>query len=538
MGQLDALMALPLDLRAEVLRDLSLDERTVLGEEMARREANPYLAYSERPAAFITAALDETVWSKQREIIQSVRDNRRTAVPACHAPGKSHLAARIVAWWVCAHPPGTARVLTTASTYRQVRGVLWPHIHRLHARHDLPGTLNLVEWKFGVERVAEGFSPGDNDETAVQGIHAPHLLVVVDEAGGIGPVLGRALESLMTGGHTRLLLLGNPPVDNEQSWFEKACDSPLYHTIPIAASDTPNFTGEDAGICKACPEGTEPHGVSTHLVDHEWVDEVTREFGPDSAFVEARVHARFPKGSLNKAIPLGWIEDAVANEEPDAGNRIRLGVDVAADGGDEFVIGKADGFRLSVVHHSAGASNASAVDVAGVVWEHMEAAWALHVERGITDRVRVKVDAIGVGWGVVSILKAWVEERKREREFLVIAVNVSETANDPEKFLNQRAEMWWNMRTLLQPRGDTGTQAISLADLETRAVAQLNGPTYKATSTGKIQIEAKATMKKRGLNSPDQAEALLLAVFEPPGTPPIAEVMPVVALQTNPWGAV
>jgi hypothetical protein len=48
-------------------------------------------------------------------------------------------------------------------------------------------------------------------------------------------------------------------------------------------------------------------------------------------------------------------------------------------------------------------------------------------------------------------------------------------------------------------------------------MSQLAGPTFKSDSAGRIQIEGKAEMKRRGVSSPDQAEAVLLALYDPPG---------------------
>jgi hypothetical protein len=384
-------------------------------------------------------------------------------------------------------------------------------------RHELPGEVLTVEWKIGREIVADGFSPADHDETAVQGVHSPHLLVVVDEAGGLGPVLGQALEALMTGGHTRLLVLGNPPTDQEGTWFERVCESPLYNVIPIGAFDTPNFTGEDAGLCRACPAEVASHSVAEHLVDRTWVEDVIAEFGAESAFVEARVHARFPKGVGDKTIPLSWCEQAAENTDHGGRGPVRIGVDVAADGGDEFVIAWADGAVVSVKHRSSGEANANAVDVAGVVLRSVREAEALHGSRGLGERVRVKIDANGVGWGVASMLQSWAAEGKHSAE--VVAVNVSERASDPHRFAGQRAEMWWNGRQLLQPQpGDDGVtrQEIRL-DVDRVTLAQLAGPNYKSDSSGRIAIERKADMKRRGVVSPDRAEAILLALYEPPG---------------------
>src|SRR5688500_14811371 len=65
------------------------------------------------------------LWSKQQEIVESVRDNRRTAVHACHSVGKSFVAAVTACWWIDSHPPGEAFILSSAPTAALVRAVLW-----------------------------------------------------------------------------------------------------------------------------------------------------------------------------------------------------------------------------------------------------------------------------------------------------------------------------------------------------------------------------------------------------------------------------
>jgi hypothetical protein len=528
------LLSLPREDRLKIYPSLNAEERYALKNLLDNEISNPWLRFENDPVGFVTQGLKENVWSKQQEILESVRDNKRTAVPACHAPGKSHIAARIVAWWISVHPVGTAQVVSTATTFRQVRNILWQGIRKVHERHNLAGEVFTVEWKIDNNIVGYGFGGGQNDESAVQGIHAPHLLVIVDEAGGINETLGRSLEALMTGGHTRLLLLGNPPTDQEGSFFERACNSDLYNVIPISAYNTPNFTGEDAGICSSCPPSVSEHPVTDHLVDKTWVDDVISEFGDDSAFVEARVHARFPTSSTNKVIPLSWAEMSTDNEDFMSGETIQLGVDIASDGGDEFAIAWNDGGKLSVRHNSSGAANANAVDVAGVILQQILAAERVHRERGVTEKVRVKIDVIGVGWGVRSVLDRWKDEKRHSSE--IIPVSVGERAGDAGKFGNQRAEMWWNCRTLLQPqRTEEGvTQEIRL-NLDRKTLAQLSTPTYKSDSSGRIVIEKKSEMKRRGMNSPDRAEAVLLALYTPPRYRNSTPIAPISLTQPSGW---
>jgi len=534
---IDALLALPARQRAEVISKLKPAEVRSLSVLADQRMQNPWARYEDDPVGFVEVGLGEQLWSKQRQILESIRDNKRTAVPACHSNGKSHLAARAIAWWISVHPVGTAMAVTTATTFRQVRAILWSHVRRVHARHHLAGHTTQIEWRIDNDLVAYGFSPRDTDETAVQGIHAPHLLVVVDEAGGIGSVLGNAMESIMTGGHTRMLAIGNPPTDIEDSWFERACHNAngLWTVVPISAYDTPNFTNESTDMCTACPPEVPAHNIKTHLVDALWVNEVVAEFGETSAFVEARVHARFPRSAPNKVLPLAWVEASLENSQHAEGADIRLGVDIASDGGDEFVIARADGFHVTLRHKSSGAANQNAVDVAGVVLQHILEAERDRLERRINAPVRVKLDTIGLGWGVVSILQRWRDEQRHDS--VVIPVNVSERAGEPAKFANQRAEMWWNARTFFQPRITAGAepQHDIKAEIDRRTIAQLTGPTYKSDSAGRIKIESKIEMKRRGTSSPDRAEAILLALYEPPNSGIVPVVAPISISQPNPW---
>ena len=85
----------------------------------------PVTPYRTDPTGWALDTLDAHLWSKQREIAESVRDRRYTAVPSCHAAGKSQLAAWICAWWIAVHPMGEAFVVSTAPTDRQVKNVLW-----------------------------------------------------------------------------------------------------------------------------------------------------------------------------------------------------------------------------------------------------------------------------------------------------------------------------------------------------------------------------------------------------------------------------
>jgi len=88
--------------------------------------------------------------------------------------------------------------------------------------------------------------------------------------------------------------------------------------------------------------------------------------------------------------------------------------------------------------------------------------------------------------------------------FTVRDVNVGKAAKDPEKYANRKAELDWGLRQRIQD-GD-------LADLtDERTIAQLAAIRYRHNARGQIVIESKEELRKRGVKSPDRAEAVMLA---------------------------
>ena len=353
--------------------------------------------------------------------------------------------------------------------------------------------------------------------------NSPHMLILVDEAGGIPHLFGASLESITTGENTKMALIGNPPTDEEGSWFQKQCESGLYNVISIPATATPNFTGEKTGQCRTCSPETPAHSINTHLVDKRWVRDAIRTFGKDSNFVRARVYAQFPTSSSSKVLPTDWLERACLNEAPLIGHNLEIGVDVAADGGDEFVIAVRNGWTARVVHRSSGADNNNTILLGQTVLKWIKACEKKHAMANNHTPIRVKIDEIGVGRGLTDWLK--LEFAKKTHRAEIIGVNVAESAIDSQRFKNKRAEMWWTMRDLIQPDSNGAQKAklmlykgeredgTKIIDYE--MLAQFSAPTYKSAGDGTILIESKVDMKKRLGRSPDAAEAVLLAFYNP-----------------------
>ncbi|MFD9248296.1 hypothetical protein [Streptomyces bottropensis] len=549
-NEADMLLRAPVPVRRAALKTLDTNDLGHILTEVERETGSLYGLWADTPSGFIEDVLGESIWSKQQQIVDAVPKYKRTFVPAGFGVGKTFIAGRLVAWAAATNPVGTMLVVTTATRFRQVRNQLWPHIRKIVSRAGLPGFCDEVQWKIPDQwnndvRVAYGFTAQAHDEASMQGIHGnPKLLIVVDEAGGIARTIGNGTNNLLTG-DARLLAIGNPATDDPRSWFEVMCEEgddpeePTTITIPIATLDSPAITGERVPYCLDCPPSVAPHSLAIHLPDQDWVDRTIREYGEDHPYVIAKVYARFPKGGGGKVIPVTWVEDAKQNEDPTGpgwvrlcdlglpgetakhtvkrGSWVRLGIDVAADGGDEFTIYRIVGDAIEHRHHSSGAANDNQVRVAKKILEEIHAAEALAKALGSTAKVHVKVDKNGLGHGAVGMLEVWGENGKHNSEIIGVMVSESPERDDPGAVMRpfrKRDEMWLATRALLQPDPSTGSGRLRLR-VDREAAIQLTTPNLGNNAGGYAVVESKKQMKARGMKSPDRAEGILLAVYEP-----------------------
>ncbi|HEY7415442.1 MAG TPA: hypothetical protein VH593_09635, partial [Ktedonobacteraceae bacterium] len=168
-------------------------------------------AVADDPVGWASLTLPHiSFWSKQVEIMEAVDTYARVAVRACHDSSKSFTAAVVAARWLDQHPVGSARVITTAPTGMQVKGILWVEINQLHERAQLPGRVNQTEWWIGSYLAGVGRKPADYRPEAFSGLHARYPLIIVDEASGVPRAIMDAIETLATNVNAKILMIGNP----------------------------------------------------------------------------------------------------------------------------------------------------------------------------------------------------------------------------------------------------------------------------------------------------------------------------------------
>ena len=446
------------------------------------------------PALFAKDVLDVRLWWKQKEVLEALAVNRRVAVKSGNGLGKGFCASVAVLWFLHSHDP--AIVLSTAPTFRQVRHVLWRQIRRLHrpVADVLGGKMLDTRWELADDRYAMGLSAESADQ--FQGFHSDNMLIVVDEAEGVSDEIYEGIEAVMTSSEPRLLLIGNPTTVSgafRRAFYE---ERNLYHPITISALESPNVDVRKDQNQKPWP------GLTTA----EWVKEREETWGKDNPIYRARVLGEFPDQGEDTLFNLTQIEqttqrvlsdstgpgsyagaDANAGSSNPANAEVVLAVDVARFGSDRSVILRRRGNRVEEIR------TFQKLDTMALT------GWVIAAIKEFSPS-RVVVDEIGVGAGVVDRLK--------EEGHPVRGVNVARRAREDNTFANLRSEGFWRLRDLF------ATGGISIP-ADNQLIGELAALRYSYDSRGRILMESKEAMRRRGLPSPDKADALMLAFLEP-----------------------
>lgn len=436
------------------------------------------------PASFAAVFLRQDLWPLQQEILRSIATEPLVAVKACHASGKTFLAAEAALWWLARHPED-GQVITTAPTWNQVEKLLWAEVHVALGKSRWPyPRADQTAIKIGPKNFAMGLSTDEGDR--FQGFHGS-VLIIIDEGPGVRQAIFDAIEGIRAGGKVHVLMLGNPTVAAGR--FFDAFKSPMWKKFTIDAFDTPNLKGvteDDIAALPADPDELTPEQVAwldtcerPYLITRRWVWEKYNDWGPDAPIYQARVRGRFPTDAANMFFPFWMVEEAreLREEDPDA--PVDAGLDIAGPGDDETVLYWRKGMNFQGLH-----------------------AWSMPDPRypvlSALQRVRarsVNADAGGLGYHFYTFLR---ENKVGARAYVAQA-----SARDRDRFLNLKAELHWEFRQKLEARTVGGLK-------DQRTIDQLLSILYD-DSTGKVAVEAKEhARKKRGVKSPDRAEAAIL----------------------------
>jgi len=451
------------------------------------------IGYQADPQAFIREIILADPTEQQSSLVTAIATpGAHVSIRSGHGTGKTTSLSWVVLWFLSCFP--NAKIPCTAPTGHQLFDLLWPEIHKWRDRMHSPwrqaikitadrvAITGMEKTQFAVARTARPENP-----EALQGFHADNLLFLIDEASGVPEKVFEVAEGALSTKNARVIMTGNPT--RTDGYFFRS------HHQDRALWDTLHFN------CLGSP-----------LVDPLYPQQMAQKYGEDSNIYRVRVLGEFPKASDDVLIPLYLIEDAVGRDVEFPISETIAALDVARFGDDAnaFLIRK--GLSVNYIEEWR---NKDLMQTTGKIVEAYR--------KKMFDRIMV--DSIGLGAGVV--------DRLIEMNVPAIAVNVAESSAQKENFSRLRDQLWWACREFFtEKQGRIDPWVDHLDDL----IGELSAVRYKILSNGKIKIEDKDEMKKRGLLSPNIADALCLTFAE--GVSPRARQIssvPVVRQASGGW---
>lgn len=465
--------------------------------------------YRADPVFFVEHALGHYTWSKQREILRSVRDFKRTGVRACHGSSKTYASAEIVAWFLnCFH---NSKVITTAPTFYQVKDLLWSEINTLYLNSNITLQGECLTTKIKIpgepDHFAIGFST-DQPQRA-EGWHAPSLLFVFDEAKGIDEWMWDSFRGLATGGFCRWLAVsttdGVEVGENFYNIFEKK-DSD-WNQIHISAYDSPLVTGEKfSHVVIEDPEHPEkferedvpPKELNFQIAGQEFIDQCEKDWGKDSVLFLTKVEGEISDQGASTVIKLSQVMRMFKNAlDPkfDESGEEEVGVDVARGGQDDTQFTSRKGMKVTGMQ-TITSKQLPQQEMLEHVCDELE----IFVE--YNKGIKIKVDDTGVGGGVTDIM-----QRRGYKN--VVPVNFNQKAMDEDHYPNAISEMWFEIGKIVHE--------IACLEPENERLKKelVNRKSRPLDKKGRRVIESKQEYRKRQKTSesPDRADSFLLAFY-------------------------
>lgn len=447
--------------------------------------------YRKDPVLFAKEVLkfDPDEW--QRDALMDLAANPKVAIKSGQGVGKTGMEAVALLWFLCCYP--YPRIVATAPTKQQLHDVLWSEVSKWMSKSPLLSEIlkwtktyiymvgNEKRW-FAVARTA---TKPEN----MQGFHEDNMLFIVDEASGVADPIMEAVLGTLSGENNKLLMCGNPTRTSGTFYDAFNSDRALYKCHTVSSADSQRTNKQN-------------------------IESLIRKYGRDSNVVLVRVFGEFPKQEDDVFIMLSLIEHCcmLDIEESTLMKRISLGVDVARYGDDETVIALNAGGNVTLPVMFRGQSLMTTVGKVVQQYRHIIAAYPTY--RG---KIYVNIDDCGLGGGVTDRLE---EVRKEEKLNRMVIVPVNAAARVPDDVVvdggkvkasdiydNMTTYLWGTVKELLI------AEEISLQN-DNELVAQLSCRKYRLTSRGKMLLESKEEMKKRGISSPDRADAVALSCYE------------------------
>ena len=463
-----------------------------MGTKVSRREffRERIPRYKADPVFFFREVLQFEPDPWQIKVARDVAEHPRVTVRSGQGVGKTGLEAALVLWFLSCFP--YARVVCTAPTKQQLHDVLWSEIAKWQARSPLLKV--LLKWTktyiyvVGMEKRWYAVARTATKPENMQGFHEDNMLFVVDEASGVADPIMEAIQGTLSGINNKLLMCGNPTKTSGYFYDSHNDKCARFRVHHVSSRDSPRTSKEN-------------------------IKALEDDYGADSNVVRVRVDGEFPNQENDVFIPLPLINSGVNNElwsmEDVLTGKYRigyiaLGVDIARFGDDETVIASnVDGVITLPMTRRGQDLMRTAGDIVRTYRK------TLKQYPKYTGKIIIYIDDTGLGGGVTDRLNEVRREEKLWR-MTIRPVNFAEKVPDSEAaayYANIATYQWAIVRDYLR------NKELVLPD-DGNVIGQFSARKYSIASHGRLILEPKDAMKKRGIKSPDRAEAIALSCMQ------------------------
>ena len=389
------------------------------------------------------------------------------SIMAGKGPGKDTFLALCIIYFLCCFPH--SKIPCTAPTGHQLRDVLWSEINKWLRQSKVKDWLTWQsdkvffteaegkEW-FAVARTCNPRATAEEQAETLSGFHEDFMIVGIDEASRVPDPVYRTLEGTLTGTCNLILIIFNP-------------------------TRTKGFAIESHGKDRHRFVALRWNAEESENVKPAQIEFMAKKYGTDSNMYRIFVLGLPPMSGEKLLIEWDWAETAIDRDVAALPtDPVIFGIDIGAGGDASVIVVRRGPVVEKILSNDTSESEVLTGWILKYIFDYEPA--------------MVIIDVLGPGWGIEGNIRA------RCRETIVIGVNVAEASSQEMRFDRLRDELCWNLRETFEKR------AISIPD-DPLLIGEMTSLKYNdETMNGKIKVESKRDLKKRGIESPNRFDAL------------------------------
>lgn len=435
--------------------------------------------YEEHPVEFCEEVIGCQLDPWQKEALENLQKYHFLVIRSGSGVGKTALMSLATLWFLSTKP--NCKIPTTAPSQHQLYDHLWSEHHKWISRSSF--LQDLLVWTqtrlgvrghepvwYAVARTAQ-VSPSGEVAEGLQGFHADdNLLFLVDEASGVHDAIFPAMEGALTGKNAYALLAGNPT--KTSGYFFDIFNNPkigkFWKKMHVSCYDSPR-------------------------VEDRYITMMEERYGENHPIFLIKVLGEFATGAINTLIPYSYIE-VMMNNLKDKSMSPKLSTQIGLD------VGRSQSASILTVRQGFNVLDIAEKHKPGKITDTEEICQWVSEYINAYNPSHVKVDAI-FNPGVFDLLQSMWGDR-------IVPVIGGQKSTHPERFINLRAEGYWDLRELI-PK-------LWCKEWPQRLITEMSDIRQKDNVRKDIiQIESKKDMMNRAMRSPDYADSLMYAFLSP-----------------------